>query len=95
MERDAGERRQRSGYALNATIVQGDAIRGAGGSVVSCGGVYGDLPLGDCTDGPVVLCADNDLPGPGSLSPGAATAHIQLSQYSAQVAEVVVPITLQ
>ncbi len=88
-----------SGITLQGEIVQGDALKGAGGFSADCppDHVSGVLPAGSCT---MTLTANarNAAGGSGTLVPGGASFRLTLSQTVGGVTTVLdtetVPITL-
>lgn len=60
-------------------IEQGANYRGGGGSNVSCGGTFGELPPGNC-EMQFGTSVDNNLPGGGTLVPGPADWVLTLSR---------------
>ncbi|HET8624705.1 MAG TPA: DPP IV N-terminal domain-containing protein [Gemmatimonadales bacterium] len=88
-----------SGILLQGEIVQGDALKGAGGFSTDCppDHVIGVLPAGNCTMN-LTANARNAAGGSGTLVPGAASFRLTLSQTVAEVTTVLdtetVPITL-
>lgn len=82
-----------SHVALQGYIEQGDASRAAGGVMLTCTAILGDLPPGSCTEH-WGLTASNHTTGSGTLVPGSATARIQLLQDGTELASYTVPVTL-
>src|SRR4029077_23640 len=66
-----------SSVLVQAYINQGSASRAAGGAVVSCTQVLGDLPAGVCNFN-FSVSASNSNAGTGILVPGNATARFEL-----------------
>jgi hypothetical protein len=84
-----------STVALQATISQGTATRGAGGRQVQCnGGPIGDLPTGTCTVPAFVVPFNAPNGGTGTLLPGPATLEIELLQGTTSLDKKTIQVTL-
>ena len=83
-----------SSVLVQAYINQGSASRAAGGAVVSCAQVLGDLPAGVCNFN-FSVSASNSNAGTGILVPGNATARFELRNNNTLFSVFTVPVTLQ
>ena len=84
-----------TGVFVQAEIIQGTAIRAAGGTIIECSGTFdGILPPGSCTSSADVT-ASNLTAGTGTLVPGPATLRLTLYSGTTTFDSETVPITLQ